>query len=69
MALTSERINELATKKGVKTIAVQNFLGSLGGQTEQDAMANLSQDAAMYKWNAATQSAIRTGIREKFSGQ
>lgn len=50
----------------VKTIAVENFLGSLGGMTRDDANANLEMDARMYKWNAATVKAIRTGIVKHF---
>jgi hypothetical protein len=66
--LTRERIQQLASKKGVKAIAVQNFLGSLGGSSYQDAMANLEMDARSYGWNTATQSAIRAGILENFQG-
>lgn len=53
-------------KAAIKQIAVDNFLGSLGGVSERDAIDNLNMDAKMYKWNAATVSAIRKGIREHF---
>lgn len=59
--LTSEEIAKLAARKGVKQIAVENFLATMG----EDAMAahmNMGQDARDYKWNAATQNAIRAGI-------
>jgi hypothetical protein len=32
-------------------------------------MGNLKQDARSYKWNAATQKAITTGINEFFKGK
>lgn len=66
MVLNFKRIEELASKKKVRRIAVENFLMSLEGLTQRDAMANLSMDARLYKWNAPTQAAIRTGINETF---
>jgi hypothetical protein len=62
--LTNEEILKLASKKGVKRIAVINFLSTLDlkigayGNT-----MNAGMDAAMYKWNSATVNAIMTGIR------
>lgn len=55
-----------STNSAVRQIAVENFLGSLGGMTRDDANANLEMDARMYKWNAATVKAIRTGISKHF---
>ncbi len=66
MSLTKDRIDELAAKRGVRAIAVQNFLGSLGTLSKPHALANLEQDARLYCWNAPTIAAIRTGIRESF---
>ena len=61
--LTSEEIEKFATRKGVRRIAVENFLGSLGNADNKgDEMRNLYADAASYKWNSATVSAIRAGI-------
>lgn len=60
--LTADLIQKLSTRKDVKTIAVQNFLGSLDGMSKSDAFANLQMDAKSYRWNAATQKAIRDGI-------
>ncbi len=60
--LTAEIIQKLPTRKDVKTIAVQNFLGSLDGMSKSDAFMNLQMDAKSYRWNAATQKAIRDGI-------
>jgi hypothetical protein len=60
--LTREDIDKLASKKGVKTIAVQNFLSTLGSLSYSDAFGNLEMDARMYKWNAATFKAISDGI-------
>ena len=65
--LTNERIEELATRKGVKGIAVRNFLMSVGANAdERDARMNMVLDADLYKWNAATVKAIRQGIAEYF---
>ena len=65
--LSQERINTLATKKGVKEIAVKNFLGSVDANPDaMCALLNLESDAASYRWNAATVNAIRQGITEHF---
>jgi hypothetical protein len=60
--ITKEQIEKLASGKGVKRIAVENFLGSLGCSDKMGASMNLHADAACYKWNAATVAAIRKGI-------
>lgn len=60
--ITREQIAELANRKGVRRIAVLNFVGSLGREGPMAAKLNLAQDARDYKWNAATQAAIRRGI-------
>ena len=60
--LTKEQIDKLASGKGVRRIAVENFLGSLGGSDRMGASMNLHADAKCYKWNAATVNAIRKGI-------
>lgn len=67
MALTADQITKLANRKGVKTIAVENFLGSLGGQDISQAYSNCTLDARLYNWNAATQKAIRDGIQKHFA--
>lgn len=66
MALTSEEIKALSERRGAKAIAVQNFLGTLGDMSRGDALANLTLDAGLYKWNAATKKAIRDGILKHF---
>lgn len=56
-------IEKLASRAGVKKVAVENFLISLDTAAPKDAhLANLEMDARLYKWNAATVAAIRTGI-------
>lgn len=60
--LTPEKINELSNRKGVRSIAVQNFLTSLNGLTYQEAIGNLEIDRRLYGWNIITFSAIREGI-------
>lgn len=67
MTITNARIAELAEKKGVRTIAVENFLRSLGKLSERDALANLELDAELYSWNTATIRTIRAGIREAYA--
>jgi len=65
--LTSEKIAELANRNGVRRIAVENFLGTVGSNPNAYAATqNLYQDARDYKWNAATQTAIRRGIELHF---
>lgn len=61
--LTAEKVQELANKKGVRRVAVENFLGTLGKEGELYATLNMRQDARDYKWNAATQAAISQGIK------
>jgi hypothetical protein len=66
--LTIERIEQLSSKKGVRAVAVRNFLFTVGeNQNSIVAYANLEADARSYRWNAATVNAICTGIREYFS--
>jgi hypothetical protein len=65
--LTSAEIEKLASRKGVKRIAVENFLSSMGDD-EMYAGMNVSQDAHAYGWNYATVGAIREGIRMAATG-
>lgn len=66
--LTPERIKELATRKNVKQIAVENFLSTLyPGDERSNTIDNLYMDAKMYKWNAATVKAIQIGVDEFFA--
>jgi len=64
--LDDKTIERLSTRKGVKTIAVQNFLGTLGNMTIFECYANCEQDTRDYRWNAATVKAIRDGISIHF---
>ncbi len=59
--LTSKQIETLASRPGVKRIAVENFLSSLSGNGSDD-FENCRMDARLYKWNAATVAAINKGI-------
>ncbi len=59
--LSTKQIEKLASKTGVKKIAVENFLSSLSGNKGND-YANMQMDARLYKWNTATINAIRKGI-------
>ena len=57
------KIEQLANKTGVKTIAVQNFLMSVSSNgSVGNALSNLDMDTGLYKWNARTRNAIQKGI-------
>lgn len=64
--LSADRITELAQGAKVRRVAVENFLSSLEGLTGQEALGNLELDAASYRWNGETRSAIHQGIMENF---
>jgi len=64
MKLSYARIEALASLPGVKRIAVENFLATLGDLTREEALANLEQDVRSYKWNVQTGRAIQQGIME-----
>ena len=61
MPLTSQQIEKLASSKGAKKIAVENFLSSLSGNKSND-YENMQIDSRLYKWNAPTVNAISKGI-------
>jgi len=61
--LKVEEIKKFSSRKGVKKIAVENFLLSVHNNvTKSVALDNLFYDAKIYKWNAATVKAILDGI-------
>ena len=61
--LTAVQIQKLAARKGVRRIAVENFLGTLGHEgSARAAIYNAHQDGRAYQWNAATVTAIVRGI-------
>ena len=60
--LEIDEINKLASRKGVKKIAVENFLMSLSLNPLADSI-NLGMDADLYNWNYKTIDAIKTGIQ------
>lgn len=67
--LTEAEIASYANRKGVKKIAVENFLGSLGNAGGiQAELANLQDDAQSYKWNSQTVRAIEAGIKKAYQG-
>jgi len=62
--LDNDEIERLANKPGVRKIAVENFLMTVdNNDNAMYANMNLGEDAKSYKWNAATVSAIKEGIR------
>ena len=67
--LTSNRIQELSNQNGVRKVAVENFLYSVGANPNKYcALLNLESDAISYSWNEETENAIRQGIDEYFEG-
>lgn len=60
--LNKEVIKRLASGKGVRAIAVENFLSTCGGNTHLEAHMNLEADARAYGWNDATYAAISKGL-------
>lgn len=59
--LTLQEIEQFASRPGVKRIAVENFLLSMGNN-RKDNIANLFLDAGLYKWRKETIQAITDGI-------
>lgn len=63
-SLPFERIEALASMEGVDRRSVENFLLSLPGLTQAEALANLEHDTLLYGWDTATGRAIQQGIME-----
>jgi len=62
--LMDREINKLASRKGVRRVAVENFLMTVHyNKTSSIAIANLRLDARLYKWNDETVRAISDGIK------
>lgn len=64
--MDTKLVEMLAARKGVKRVAVENFLYTMDGLTHQEAIANMELDARLYGWNAATKRAICDGIIAEF---
>jgi hypothetical protein len=50
------------TNSDINQRAVDNFLGTLHGMSQLEALANLELDSKLYRWNTATSRAIQAGI-------
>lgn len=59
--LTKKEIERFANMPGVKKIAVENFLMSMG-EDLNNALGNLGLDAKSYRWNKETVNAILEGM-------
>ena len=67
--LTAGEIERLASRKGARRIAVENFLGSMDPAISgRDHLKNLFADVAAYRWSSSTQHAIAAGIRLALHG-
>lgn len=64
MRLPPARIAELSNRPGVLSHVASNFLGSMAGLSQVEALANLELDARAYGWTTATGRAIQQGIME-----
>lgn len=60
--LSLEEIERFASRSGVKRIAVENFLMSMGSDS-YNATNNMYLDAGLYQWNGKTVKAIQDGIQ------
>jgi len=60
--LSIQEIEKFSNRSGVKKIAVENFLMSMG-TNETHARLNLQMDGEHYKWNWITYRAIEDGIK------
>jgi len=61
--LAPEEIKQLASRKGVRRIAVEDFLLTVTNNEDYvTAYANLALDRRLYNWNSATVKAIAIGI-------
>lgn len=59
--LTVKEVEGFASRDGVRRIAVENFLMSMG-DSSMVALGNLVLDQRLYGWNRQTEEAIRDGI-------
>jgi hypothetical protein len=61
--LTAAQIEKLASRAGVRRVAVENFLGTLDPASGSSGnFRNLWSDQEVYRWNASTVRAIEKGI-------
>ena len=61
-SLSGEEVAQFSAGAGVKKIAVENFLSTMG-DSRIIAQQNALLDARLYRWNAATKNAIMKGIK------
>jgi len=66
--LTNDEIAKYAERPGVRKIAVENFLSTLGqAGNMRNEFLNMRADAKVYRWNDATLGAIEDGIRQAYA--
>lgn len=69
MAIPYKEIMKLALTPGAKSIAVENFLTSIDRTMPVFFhLQNLAADARSYRWNAATVTAIKAGLKVIYTG-
>ena len=68
--LNMREIVHLTAMPRVRRIAVENFLGTLDNTMPKEMhLLNLRNDAASYRWNIATVSAIKKGIEMMYKDE
>lgn len=65
--LSYAEVGRLSSRKGVKKVAVENFLLTISEFNDyRDACMNLEYDSRLYNWNMGTVNAIQDGIDQYF---
>ena len=60
--LSTQEINSLSTRYGVKQVVVGNFLMSIGGVSIEAAYKSLNSERKLNGWNRRTIRAVSDGI-------
>ena len=62
--LSRDEVERLAAKKGIRKMAVENFLMTVhNNENDWQARQNLALDTRLYNWNTKTVKAIVDGIK------
>jgi hypothetical protein len=68
--LSIKEIENLASRRGVSRIDVENFLDSVGQTgTLESELLNLYYNARLHRWNISTIRAIEAGIRLAYADE
>lgn len=65
--LTNREIEKLASRRGARRLAVENFLGTADPTIRLgNHLTNLDMDTRLYRWNSTTKRAITAGIKKMY---